>query len=70
MILAQNKLQPQEEIDENDFCGRLPVIGRIYFECPYAYDLPKWRHDAKTAPHHQAFFHCRIQNSNGRLTLI
>src|SRR5262245_1731654 len=30
MILAQNKLQPQEEIDENGNCGRLPTTGRIY----------------------------------------
>src|SRR5215510_14588871 len=25
MILAQNELQPQEEIDENGNCGRLPT---------------------------------------------
>ena len=30
MILAQNKLQPQEEIDENGNCGGLPTTGRIY----------------------------------------
>jgi hypothetical protein len=32
-ILAQNKLQPQEENDENGNCGRLPTTGRIY-KCP------------------------------------
>jgi hypothetical protein len=30
VILAQNKLQPQEEIDENGNCGRLPTKERIY----------------------------------------
>jgi hypothetical protein len=34
MILAQNKLQPQEEIDENGNYGGLPTTGRIYLECP------------------------------------
>src|SRR5262245_34497416 len=29
-ILSQNKLQPQEEVDENGDCGRLLTTGRIY----------------------------------------
>jgi hypothetical protein len=34
MILAQNKLQPQEEIDENGNWGGSPITGPIYIEYP------------------------------------
>jgi len=29
MILAQNELQPQEEVDENGNCGRLPTTDKL-----------------------------------------
>src|SRR5262249_36515525 len=40
MILAQNKLQPQEEIDENGYCGRLPIRSRCQLLSGWAIDTP------------------------------
>jgi hypothetical protein len=34
MILAQNELQPQEEVDKNGNCGRLPTTRRRILNAP------------------------------------